>query len=163
MSGEPGLAHRVLAFEPDPVNCSQLAKNASLNANRNLVIVNEAVGDRTGEARFSNDHHTGFTTGGRIVDPETPHAFTVKMIAFDDLFVQYRVQRCGLLKLDCEGSEFSILHSAPPDVLDRIDQMVIEVHAPDQGGRISVAGLAAHLTSRGFRTARNRGLLWAWR
>lgn len=154
--------HRVLAFEPDPVNFAQLKKNASLNPGRNLVIVKEAVGDKTGEARFSNDRQAGFTTGGHIVGPDSPDAFTVKMIAFDELFAKYGIRRCGLLKLDCEGAEFPILHSAGRDVLDRIDQMVIEVHAPESGGETSKAGLAAHLESKGFRTGRNRELLWAW-
>ena len=154
--------NRVLAFEPDPVNYAQLAKNASFNPDRNLVIVNEAVGDKSGEARFSNDQQVGFTTGGRIVEADAPHAFTVKMVGIDDLFGRYGIRRCGLLKLDCEGAEFPILHAASLSVLDRIDQMVIEVHAPKLGGEMSMAGLAAHLEKQGFRTGRHRELLWAW-
>jgi FkbM family methyltransferase len=68
-------------------------------------------------------------------------------ISVSDLLDRYRIDRIGLLKIDIEGSEFSLLssaHTAP--WLSRVDQIAMEVH-PEFGDVGSVAEL---LGTRGF-------------
>ncbi len=154
---------RVMAFEPDPVNFAQLEKNYDRNPGRRIVIARRAVGAASGKALFSKPEHKRFTTSGAVVQSPVEGAFQVDVIGIAELFSDFVVERCGLLKLDCEGAEFEILRAAPREVLDRISQMIVEVHAPLDGGEHSVAGLAAFLRQRGFHTKPGRlQLLWAW-
>jgi hypothetical protein len=67
-------------------------------------------------------------------------------------------QRFDLLKLDCEGAEYSILRSVPPDVLGKFRYIVIEFHPEPEGESIGQA--QAKLKEAGFvlsRTTSNPG------
>jgi FkbM family methyltransferase len=63
------------------------------------------------------------------------------------LMSDYRIDRLGLLKVDIEGGEFAVL-AADEDLrwLDRVDQVVLEVHR-DQG---DPAEMADRLPRHGF-------------
>jgi FkbM family methyltransferase len=63
------------------------------------------------------------------------------------LMERHRIDRIGLLKMDIEGSEFSLLHpDSETGWLRRVDQVAMEVH-PDFG---DVAGVAALLAGHGL-------------
>jgi FkbM family methyltransferase len=156
--------HRILAFEPDPANFAQLERNAALNPGR-AQVHRMAVAGATGEATLVGGEPDAHTTGASIVAAVRPGTgMTVPAISLADLFTTFGVARCGLLKLDCEGAEFPILHAAPDWALQRVDQMIMEVHPTSAHGPSSRAGLSAYLNGRGFRTRDTRfGLLRAWR
>jgi len=158
-------ASRVIAFEPDPYNFAQLERNAAANPAGNCRIDRRAVGAGSGEAVFSRPTDDGFATSGSIVGGAGGTAsFKVPVVGIADLFAEFDVRRCGLMKLDCEGAEFAILHAMPDDVLERIDQMVMEIHGPREGGARSMAGVISFLEGRGLATKRGAyDLLWAWR
>ncbi len=158
-------ASRIMAFEPDSHNFGQLAKNAASNPTGRFTIDPRAVGASSGVTDFFRPGEDGFATGGSIVGTSLgAKKINVPIVGIAELFSEYEVRRCGLLKLDCEGAEFAILHAMPVDVLERIDQMVMEVHAPSEGGERSIAGVVAFLGSRGLKTKRGaHGLIWAWR
>ncbi len=60
------------------------------------------------------------------------------------------VERCDLLKIDCEGSEYEILQGCTPDALSRVRRIVGEYH---EGPYINGTGkeLCRFLESRSFR------------
>lgn len=45
-----------------------------------------------------------------------------------DLFDEYQLPRCDLLKLDCEGAEFDVLQSLTPPLARRVRRIVLEYH-----------------------------------
>jgi FkbM family methyltransferase len=56
--------------------------------------------------------------------PERPAGVSVPELMF-----RYGIRRIGLLKMDIEGSEFSVLHpDCAPAWLARVDQLAMEVH-----------------------------------
>jgi FkbM family methyltransferase len=70
--------------------------------------------------------------------PQRPRSVSVP-----ELLERYRIDRIGLLKVDIEGSEFSLLHpAAAPAWLSRVDQLAMEVH-PEFGDVAGLAGLLA--------------------
>lgn len=154
---------RIFAFEPDPHNFRQLQKNAALNPGRTEVN-HMAVAGISGEVKLfggcSNEHSTGASIAQ---DENASGGYAVAATSLEDLFAKCSIERCGLLKMDCEGAEFQILYAAPQSVLDRIDQMILEVHSTEQDGSQSFAGLRQFLQDRGFKTKCKRSaLLWAW-
>jgi FkbM family methyltransferase len=117
----------VLAFEPDPVNFSNLLANIAANGVANII-----------------PHHLAVTRDGRPFTLDTPpghsggaggyHArsagyarSTVDSITLDEIFDRYAIARCKLLKIDCEGAEYEILTST--SVLDRVEWLSGEFHS----------------------------------
>lgn len=71
-------------------------------------------------------------------------------VSVPELMSRYGIDRVGLLKMDIEGSEFSLLHSdADTGWLARVDQIAMEVH-PEFG---EVARIVDLLRQRGFAVA----------
>jgi len=46
----------------------------------------------------------------------------------DSIFEANEIERCAVLKMDCEGAEWAILEAASDDTLSRIDRIVGEYH-----------------------------------
>jgi hypothetical protein len=73
------------------------------------------------------------------------------------------IEKCDLLKMDCEGAEYDILYNCPPEYLRRIDQIAMEVHSGQQKDQ-NIEALEAFFRKQGFITRRKPvGMLWAWR
>ena len=73
------------------------------------------------------------------------------------------MERIVLLKLDCKGAEYSILHRCPSDVLGCFGAIVMETHA-DDGPDNDRDGVARFLEGHGFRTRTGgRDLVTTWR
>ncbi len=159
LSRYPGA--RVVAFEPDPVNFRHLEANAALAGGR-LVPVQAAVAGTAGELTFRREAGDKVSTSGSLKRSQGVE-FKVAATTLADVFSQFGIETCGLLKMDCEGAEYDILYGVPDDVLARIRQMVIEVHDKAAPGENRTA-LAAHLKARGFQVKEGlHSLLWAWR
>jgi FkbM family methyltransferase len=155
---------RVIAFEPDPRNFQQLERNVALNPGRQIFAIRKAVSATSGEAVFYNDVEAAFTTGGTLLSDRGQRRgyahFTVQSTTLADVFAEYGVSRCALLKLDCEGAEFDILETAEPSLLERIDQIAMEVH--ETSGRTK-KGLVERLAHCGFESRSDGAIVWAWR
>ena len=89
-------------------------------------------------------------------------------MALADLFHEHAIERCDLLKIDCEGAEYDILLQSDASVLDKIRHIVLEYH--DGVTAYAHTDLAAFLRQHGYRVAVRRnqahddlGYLYAWR
>jgi FkbM family methyltransferase len=140
---------RVLAFEPASDNFALLAQNARLNGLANLTTVRAAVAGRSGSITLYRAQGSGAhsTTAGRLA--ATTGTEEVEALSLEEVFRRYDVDRCHLLKLNCEGAEFEILYSAPAEVLARIDRIAMEYHATEDKRR-KANELIAHLRRHGF-------------
>jgi FkbM family methyltransferase len=154
---------RVIAFEPDPGNFRKLEENALLNPDRKIFAVRKAVGRDSGDAVFFSDVKASFPLGGTLVSDRGKQrgykTIHVQCTSLADIFSEYGISRCPLLKLDCEGAEFDILETADPALLKRIDQIAMEVH--DMPGRTK-KGLVERLNSGGFDSRIEGPIVWAW-
>jgi FkbM family methyltransferase len=145
-----GGANRVFAFEPSPLAWELLSRNVEANAP--LVRVrafNRAVAGKRGPVRMFSDlaersrllREEGEETVGRRVD-------VVEAITLADVFESCEIERCHLLKLDCEGSEHEILRAAPDPLLERIDEIRMECETVDEAH--NRATMRAFLEGKGF-------------
>ena len=159
-------ASRILAFEPESHQLSPARAQRVARDPGHVQAMQTAVAGTSGDVEFFGGDPAGHSTGASIINSGQPGPpVVVAAISLADLFTTYKVERCGLLKLDCEGAEFAILYAAPDWVLQRVDQMVMEVHPIAAEGPGSRRGLEDALRQRGFRTRTSRrfDLLWAWR
>ena len=87
----------------------------------------------------------------------------VEMVLLEQLMAERSLEWIDLLKLDCEGAEYSILYECPAACLDRIGAIALEAHR-GEGENESREGMRRYLGARGFETRTGgRDLLTAWR
>ena len=78
----------------------------------------------------------------------TDKSLMVKSISLAGALEKAELELCDLLKLDCEGAEYSILFSAPRSVLERFKYIVMEYH--DNVTQYNHEDLMRFLTEQGF-------------
>jgi FkbM family methyltransferase len=120
---------RVVAVEPSPRMADFAHRNAARNRRSNITVVQVACGGAEGrgvlytpygdEARNTLDAHSA----------GSPRALAdVEVVTLKELFRRTNIEKCDLLKVDCEGSEYDILVKSPIEILDRIQQIALEYH-----------------------------------
>jgi FkbM family methyltransferase len=126
------MAHRypqaqVLAFEPFPESAILCRRNMALNQVPNMILLEQALGETGGtvsldiSSRESVQHSTVREAGGN-------GTITVAKQTLADIFAEYHIERCDMLKLDCEGAEFEILLGLDKEILQKIDRISLEYH-----------------------------------
>ncbi|MBW1668769.1 MAG: FkbM family methyltransferase [Deltaproteobacteria bacterium] len=158
---------RIISFEPVPANFHQLQRNSRLNRRVKIKCFRKAVYGHRGEIPLSIEADTSYTTAARVGRAENGrcHTINVPSLTLADIFEENDLQRCNMLKMDCEGSEYEILYNCPAHYLQSVDQMAIEVHR-GADPRHDIQSLEAHLRNSGFvcrQNRRNRNMLYAWR
>lgn len=125
-----GKAGRIVAFEPDPKNAGYLRRHVSANHLSQATILQLALSDNSGTARFGGGSGTGT---GRLCDEG---AYDVTVRRLDDIAAQLQVAPTHL-KIDVEGAELSVLRGGeqtirrhqPTIFLSTHPGMVKRVHA----------------------------------
>ena len=130
---------KIFCFEPIKENYDILLENLELNAVKNIVPFNLAVYDDEGKVKmYLNEDDAGHS----VVLPSSKSIQT-NSISLKKIFDDNKIDLCGFAKIDCEGSEYSIIDALPPEYLKRINKMAIEYHFAD-----SKPELAKNLVSK---------------
>jgi FkbM family methyltransferase len=156
---------RVFSFEPVPVNYAQLERQRKLNSTKPIKCFPKAVAGQAGEISLSFDSNDSFTTSATILKQADQQTESIKVSCLTLLQIldENNIKRCDLLKMDCEGAEYEILYNCPPEYLQRIDQIAMEVHRGEKENQ-NIDALEFFLRQQGFYTRRRPiGMLWAWR
>jgi FkbM family methyltransferase len=121
-------ASTVYAIEPSPDPYSRLVRGIELNGLRNVRPLRLAIGAHSGAARLdvsateSALHHLtdeGQSDGATVEVPQR---------TLRGLLEDLGIERCDLLKLDCEGAEYDALLASDGRTLARIDRICLEYH-----------------------------------
>ncbi len=143
------LAKRVVSFEPVAANFETLEKNVAHYPHVKPVC--KAVSAKRGTATI----YVSANPSAHSMHPSEAERRTgateVETLSLADVFTDYAIERCDLLKLDCEGAEYEILNAVPDALWPRIARIVMEFHAVEGGAPDWTGpGLAKRLESRGF-------------
>lgn len=154
---------RVIAFEPFPPNFKLLDKHKAENVLNNLILDKRAVSGTDSVLKINYNPDVDYSVGASMVNRDgASSTLEVEAISLKDLFDQYKVEHCDLLKIDCEGAEYNILFNTPDDVYDCIDKIVIEMHewVPKEEG--TPDKLISFLEGKGFKVDfKSNWMLWA--
>jgi FkbM family methyltransferase len=117
------------AFEPSPPVFELLEQNLRRNRVKNVIAHNQAVAARAGSIDLVA--HLASNSAGSTAFLGTDHPagherFRVPSVSLDDILNTYRINRCPLLKIDIEGSEYDVLHAS--HLLGRVMQIRGEFH-----------------------------------
>ena len=137
---------RVYAIEPCEDSFNLLRINASLNKLQNLLTFHVALADDQGICKL---HYEFGNQGHSIVHPFSNYGELVECCTLQNFLDENRIGTCDLIKFNCEGAEFPILLSSPPDLLKRIKNMLVLYHS-DLWTKDTLEELLAHLYASGF-------------
>lgn len=134
-----GADGKVVAFEPLPRNQLYLRRHVALNNASNVQIIDAAVCDRSGEARFDDSRDPSMgelaPTGG----------ITVKTVSLDELIDQGAIPLPDLIKIDVEGAEDAVLRGAADLLKRHKPRIFLATH-----GTRAHQSCCAHLTQAGY-------------
>lgn len=112
-------AEQVYAFEPEPDNYNLLIENVG---SRKIMCYNAAISDKNGEISFYVNEE-GINKGSHTMRPTRGRKeIKVQSISFDK---QLKLHKPEVLKIDCEGAEYTFLTKPLPDF---VKQVTIELH-----------------------------------
>lgn len=115
---------RIVAFEPDARNVDHLTEHLRLNHAGNVTVIEAAVSDATGMARFAAEQ-SGF--GGALSEAGSA---TVKTVTIDGLVEAGTVPAPNYVKIDVEGAEFRVLCGARRTLKAAHPTIFLAVHTP---------------------------------
>ena len=126
-------AQTVIAVEPDPSCAAVLQRNLNANglSERGKVIC-AAAGSHRRRAEFITSTTmsvlNSLSGNSRAHECHDTSRMQVDVLPLADIFHLGNIERCNLLKLDCEGSEYEIISDANAEAISRVDAIVCEVH-----------------------------------
>lgn len=163
---------RVECYEPSPDTAQYLRRNVERNGLSERVRVHEAaLSDSEGEALL-DDNSGGSVHNGLVREDQRlvegsdgigqRHTVTVSTRTFDSA-VREAPAAFDIVKMDCEGGEYSLVYASTPSSWDSVSRIVMEYH-PVAGE--SWDELRSYLEGLGFGVVRHKsdgpGLGTAW-
>lgn len=156
---------KIYAFEPSSKNFKILKRNIKLNkCEENIRAFNEAVTNKRGEVKLfqgeSSVLNSAFLTSNFLKKE------IVKSTTLEKIFIDNRLKKVDILKIDCEGSEYDILYSSPIQILNKIKSIRMEYHNLSINKTYNRKKLIKFLLKRGFCLTKfiergpNYGILW---
>jgi len=136
----------VYAIEACEETFNYLRINVILNKLTNLSTFHLALSDRRGTCRLYYDSENW---GHSIVGGLSNRGEAVECCTLQQFFDENKIDKCSFIKFNCEGAEFPILLSSPPDFLRRIEKMLVLYHC-DLWTKNTVEELLEHLQVSGF-------------
>ncbi len=143
-----GKGSRIIAIEPDNRNFKVLSENIRNSKIDNITAINCAISNTNGEAKLyiGESVNNSLMSDYALNKPGSPIQ-NVAVKTLELVMNENKIDTIDFLKMDCEGSEYSILFSAPAFVLDKINTISMEFHDmknADNTGNVMAIFLAKH-------------------
>jgi len=163
---------KIFSYEPFPNNYDILQKNITHNvfARENVIPYNQAVlGCSQKNLTIYYNRDQQFTDSASLIPgfANNKDMLAITATTLQEIMVANRLQRIDLLKLDCEGSEFSILYDSPEDLIRNIPFIVAEIHDLNDD-RNNIQAIKTFFYKLGFqhqtRSVSDKiHMIWAWK
>jgi FkbM family methyltransferase len=127
----------VFAYEPVKSNYELFKKNISYNneLEKQIHLYNAAVTGKREEVieLFIQSEDANLVTASVYKDFDVNNSNSVKVnaVSLTQIVLDNNLESIDLIKIDCEGSEYTILYNTPWEVFQRIKALAIEVHDLD--------------------------------
>ncbi len=115
---------RVFAIEPCSDTYAVLEKNISDNALQQVTSYKLALSGEKGSSKLFYDIETG-NWGHSLTHQFSEEGEMAPTDTLDIFFEQQQIDQCHFIKLNYEGSEFSILMNASSQTLKKVDKILV--------------------------------------
>ena len=150
-------AKKVVVYEPSPKNFALLQRNISMNHLTNrIVAVNKAVGTAGSMMLNTNSPDRDQVNVSSYGHKHSGDLVAVDSDSLSNILETHNLGQVDLLKLDCEGAEYDIILSTPPEVLRRVRHIVFEHHEID-GAADLLQATRSKLLGAGFKLTKLPG------
>jgi FkbM family methyltransferase len=95
----------VYAFEPEPENYALLVKNVEVNGYRNVVCLQQAVSNTSGEAELFAGWYDTHHSLCRFAGVDSTRSIKVEATSLDEFFQKQEWPPIDFIKMDIEGWE----------------------------------------------------------
>lgn len=147
------LCHRptIYAFEPFSQNFQLLQRNVGLNNLQDTIHSIPKAITKDGKPRYLNIQQDREGASTLHADPSCKYQLKEKVqsIKLGEFMDSHKLKFIDLLKLDCEGAEFEILHSLDKSHFKKIKRIVLEYH--EYFGTGKAEELTAFLEKQGYK------------
>lgn len=156
---------RLIAFEPLHSNFLLLKKHKDLNNLKYLELDERAVLGIGRSISIKYNRSQKYSVGASFLNrKDSDETVVVSAISIPEIFIEYKMNHCDLLKIDCEGAEYNIIQNCPAEYLKKINHMVIEVHRWVSEKEGTVEELISFLKQHNFKVKfHNKETLWCWK
>ena len=137
------LGMQVISVEILPENIEMIQKNLDINGLKSRIYHRAVGGNDTDilHLEYTNPStETGFVhefIGQAKVDALGPG---IQTISLDTIFAENQINRCNILKTDCEGGEWPAFEKVSSDTLRKIDWIVGEIHGRTRDEFVKLLG-----------------------
>lgn len=123
----------IYSFEPHPGNYDLLKENLKQNKVKNVFPKNLAVSQEEGQAELKASQEDLNHSLVHAIEA-TGETFKVNTTTLEKILKKLEGGQVDLLKMDCEGAEFSILENTPSSIFDKVSTIILEYHDWVPGG-----------------------------
>lgn len=163
---------RFYSYEPLPNNYSILHENVSgtpFTQNRISIFNKAVVGKKQDNLKIYFNKNQNFTDSSSLISgfENNYDSLPIACTTLEELYAEEKLPYISLLKLDCEGSEFSILYDTPVGLINKIPFIVVETHDLDEE-KNNISGVKTFLSNLGY-TFKTKpvtdkiNMVWAWK
>lgn len=118
---------RLIAVEPEPSNFQMLELNM-FPYGSSVELINSAVWPEVTELTLTERHGPGREWSRQVRPYRSGDAFSFRAVDIGTLLRRSGYDRVAILKIDIEGSENLIFSRNYGEWIDRVDNIVIELH-----------------------------------
>jgi len=148
-------SNMVYAFEPTPHSFRLLQENLKRNLVNNASGYQQAIWSEEGTLWIDTTVGEPGQFISRDISSQNPQeqgfnngSIPVPSISLVQALHELGLNRCDLLKMDCEGAEYSILFNTSAEILAGIQRIVMEYH--DDINQYSHLDMVRFLTEQGY-------------
>lgn len=158
-----GPEGRVVAFEPDPLNCSLLKRNIERHGLKNVTVENSAVAGSAGKLAFNCEGTIGSSLVSQLHRDSVGSVVMVNAITLADAFERWGVP--AFCKIDIEGSEVEVLAASKSLLREHPTNFALDTHHPKPNGEMTNGDVEAVFLDCGYGVSSEANpcwTTWAW-
>jgi FkbM family methyltransferase len=156
----------VHCVEPFPACVTQIQEYAKDFETGQMKVHELGLSGENGSFKLYVDDVQEYSTTSSMTPGENKQAIEIETISFRNFLEQEKLEQVDLVKMDCEGAEYSTIYAMEDVDFNKVSAWAIETHLGSAKEECT-AHLACFLESYGYKTLHfdegNTGYIWAWK